>query len=38
LLEHGADINATTTDGKKPITYAEERNHPEMVDFLKDRS
>jgi len=37
-LEHGADINATTTDGKKPVTYAEERNHPEMVDFLRNRS
>lgn len=38
LLEHGADINATTKDGKKPVAYAEERNHPEMVEFLKNRS
>lgn len=35
LLEHGADINATTKDGKTPITYAQERNHPDMVEFLK---
>ena len=38
LLEHGADINATTKDGKKPTSYAEERNHPEMVEFLENRS
>jgi uncharacterized protein len=38
LLENGADINAMTTDGKKPIAYAEERNHPEMVEFLKNLS
>jgi ankyrin repeat protein len=37
LLEHGADINATTKDGKKPIAYAEERNHPEMVEFLQNQ-
>ena len=35
LLDHGADINAMTTDGKKPIFYAQERNHPEMVEFLR---
>ena len=35
LLDHGADINATSTDGKSAIAYAEERNHPEMVEFLK---
>ena len=34
LLEHGADINATTKDGKTPMAYAQERNHPEMVEFL----
>ncbi len=38
LLEHGAEISATTKDGKKPIAYAEERNHPEMVEFLQNRS
>ena len=38
LLDEGADINAATKDGKKPIAYAEERNHPEMVEFLKNRS
>jgi ankyrin repeat protein len=38
LLDHGADINATTKDGKQPIAYAEERTHPEMVEFLKNRS
>ena len=35
LLEHGADINAVTRDGKTPIAYAQERNHPEMVEFLR---
>ena len=37
LLDHGADINATTKDGKTPIAYAQERNHPEMVDFLNHK-
>ena len=37
LLDHGADIDATTRDGKKPTTYAQERNHPEMVEFLERR-
>jgi ankyrin repeat protein len=38
LLDHGADISAITSDGKTAISYAEERNHPEMVEFLKNRS
>jgi ankyrin repeat protein len=38
LLDHGADINATSSDGKTAIAYAEERNHPEMVEFLKERT
>jgi len=38
LLDHGADINAASSDGKTALTYAEERNHPEMVEFLKNRS
>ena len=38
LLDHGADINATSSDGKTALAYAEERNHPEMVKFLKDRT
>ena len=38
LLEHGADISATTTDGKTALAYAEEHDHPEMVEFLKSRS
>jgi ankyrin repeat protein len=37
LLDHGADINATSNDGKTALAYAEERNHPEMVEFLKNR-
>jgi ankyrin repeat protein len=36
-LDHGADINATSNDGKTALAYAEERNHPEMVEFLKNR-
>ena len=35
LLDHGADLSASTTDGKTPLAYAEERNHPDMVEFLK---
>lgn len=38
LLDHGADINATTENGRKAIAYAEERNHPEMVKFLQEKS
>jgi ankyrin repeat protein len=38
LLDHGADVNATSSDGKTAIDYAEERNHSEMVEFLKKRS
>ena len=37
LLDHGADPNATSTDGKTPISYAEEHNHPEMVEFLRSQ-
>jgi len=35
LLDHGADINAITKDGKSALTYADERNHPDMVKFLQ---
>ena len=35
LLDHGADINAASADRKTPLAYAEERNHPDMVEFLK---
>ena len=35
LLDHGADPTAATSDGKTPLVYAEELNHPEMVEFLK---
>ena len=38
LLDHGADINATSSDGKTALAYAEERKHPEMVEFLRNRS
>ena len=38
LLDHGADISATTTDGKTASDYAQEHNHPNMVDFLRTRS
>jgi ankyrin repeat protein len=37
LLDHGADVNAASTDGKTPLAYAEERNHPDMVEFLSAR-
>jgi uncharacterized protein len=35
LLQHGAEVDAVTRDGKAPVAYAQERNHPEMVEFLK---
>jgi ankyrin repeat protein len=38
LLENGADIGAVTKDGKTAATYAEERNHPEMVEFLQQKT
>ena len=38
LLDHAADISAVTSDGKSALSYAEERNHPEMVEFLKNRT
>jgi len=37
LLDHGADINAASKDGKTAFTYAEERNHPDMVQFLNSK-
>ena len=38
LLDHGADTSAVSSDGKTALSYAEEHNHPEMVEFLKSRS
>lgn len=37
LLAHGADANAKTNDGKSAISLAEERSHPTVVAFLKNR-
>jgi len=37
LLEHGADVNASSKDGKTALTYAEERNHPDMIEFLRSK-
>ena len=38
LVEHGADANAVTNDGKTALQIAEERNHPEVAEFLRRRS
>lgn len=37
LLEYGADINAETEGGVKPITYAIEMNAPAWKEFLISR-
>jgi len=38
LVAHGADTTAITDDGKTPIAFAQERNHPEVVAFLRQNS
>ena len=38
LLVHGADIHAKTNDGKNAVAIAEERKHPEVVEFLLSKS
>lgn len=35
LLAHGADANTTTNDGKSALTFATERNHPAVADYLR---
>lgn len=37
LLEHKADINVKTKDGKTPLAFAVSRNQPEMAAFLRTR-
>jgi len=37
LLDHGADINAASKDGKTALTYAEEHNHSDMIQFLNSK-
>ncbi len=37
LLAHGADANAKTNDGKSAVSLAEERGHPTVAAFLKNR-
>lgn len=37
LLVHGADIHAKTNDGKSAVAIAEERKHPEVVEFLRSK-
>jgi uncharacterized protein len=38
LLSHGADPRATSNDGKSALTFATERKHPLVADFLRSRS
>jgi ankyrin repeat protein len=35
LLEHGADVNAKTAEGKTPLDYAREHDRTEMVELLR---
>lgn len=37
LLEHGAEINAKTKDGKTPLAFALSRSQTEMAAFLRRR-
>ena len=34
---HGADIHAKANDGKSAMAIAEERKHPEVVEFLRSK-
>lgn len=36
LVRAGADINATAVDGRRPVDYANDRGHSDIVDFLKE--
>jgi uncharacterized protein len=36
LLGHGADLRAKTTDGKNALTFAIERKHAEVENFLRE--
>jgi len=38
LLAHGADPQATTSDGKPPLSLAIERNHPEVTALFQARA
>jgi len=35
LVEHGADVNAKTSDGEKPLALAKECRFPQLASYLK---
>ena len=35
LQAHGADLHAKTSDGKNALTYAEERKHAGVAEYLR---
>jgi uncharacterized protein len=37
LVEAGADPAAVTADGKTPLTFAEEREHSDVAEFLREQ-
>ena len=37
LLEHGADLSATNTEGLNPIEYALKLGHQKLAEFLKSK-
>ena len=34
LIEHGADVNATTRDGDTPLSLTKKANFPELAAYL----
>ena len=37
LLRHGADLHVKTNDGKTARSFAEERGHAAVAEFLRSR-
>jgi ankyrin repeat protein len=37
LLASGADLQAKTNDGKTALTFAQERGHGEVAEFLRSQ-
>ena len=37
LIEHGADVNATTRDGDTPLSLSKEARFPELAAYLANQ-
>ena len=37
LLDHGAEINSRTDDGRRPLSEAIHRKHEDVAEFLKSK-